>query len=132
MVLLTLNVSPRSMVNIDDYAKLIRRVLELDISFNIIHFSTSSKSVSLIIEVPKEKVQPLKKALKDYNIIIERKEPINIDEELCIHCGQCIALCSTGALYFNEDLKVSYDPEKCIGCLLCVDSCPRSAIIENI
>lgn len=132
MVLLTLNVSPRSMVNIDDYAKLIRRVLKLDISFNIIHFSTSSKSVSLIIEVPKEKVKPLKKALKEYNIIIERKEPINIDAELCIHCGQCIALCSTGALHFNEDFKVDYDPEKCIGCLLCVDSCPRSAIIENI
>ncbi|MHA1270315.1 MAG: DUF362 domain-containing protein [Candidatus Helarchaeota archaeon] len=131
MVLLTLNVSPSSMGTIEDYARLIRKVLALDISFNIIHFSTSSKSINLIIEVPKEKISPLKNALKEYNIIIERKEPINITED-CIHCGQCISLCSTGALYFGTDYEVYYDPEKCIGCLLCVDSCPRSAIKENI
>ncbi|MBD3227947.1 MAG: 4Fe-4S dicluster domain-containing protein [Candidatus Lokiarchaeota archaeon] len=132
MVLLTLNVSPRDMIDIEDYGTLIKKVLELDISFNIIHFSTSSKSVSLIIEVPKEKVKPLKESLKGYNILIERKEPISIDEELCINCGQCIALCSTSALHFDDNDKVCYDSEKCIGCLLCVDSCPRGAILENI
>ncbi|MHA1231154.1 MAG: ATP-binding protein [Candidatus Helarchaeota archaeon] len=131
MVLITLNVSPSAMGNIEDYAKLIRRVLDLDISFNIIQFSTSPKSVNLIIEVPKDKVKPLITALKEYNIIIEKKEPININDQ-CIHCGQCISLCSTGALYYDEEYKVCYDPEKCIGCLLCVDSCPREAIQENI
>ncbi|MHA1250622.1 MAG: ATP-binding protein [Candidatus Helarchaeota archaeon] len=119
MVLITLNVSPSAMGNIEDYAKLIRRVLDLDISFNIIQFSTSPKS------------KPLITALKEYNIIIEKKEPININDQ-CIHCGQCISLCSTGALYYDEEYKVCYDPEKCIGCLLCVDSCPREAIQENI
>ena len=132
MVLLTLNVAPKDMTNIEDYANLIRKVLEFDISFNIIHFSTSSKSISLIIDVPKDKVKPITKRLKEFNIFIERKEPISIDEDLCIHCGQCISLCSTGALYFNADYMTCYDPEKCIGCLLCVDSCPRSAIKENI
>ncbi len=132
MVLLTLNISPRSITNVSDYAKLIRKVLDLDISFNIIHLSTSSKSVSMIIEVPKDKVKALITTLRDYDIIIERKNPISIDEENCIHCGQCISLCSTGALYFDKEYKVCYDHEKCIGCLICVDSCPRSAIKENI
>jgi len=132
MVLLTLSILPSTMIDIDDYAKLIKKVLALDISFNIIQFSTTSKSVSLIIDVPKNKVNPLIKELKEYNIFIERKKPISIEEDLCLHCGQCISLCATGALFFNEELKVVYNHEKCVGCLLCVDACVRSAIKEHI
>ena len=119
------------MIKIEDYAKLIKSVTDLNIPFNIIHFSTSSKAVNLIVDIPKEKVKLFKDALKDYSIIIEQKEPISINDN-CIHCGQCISLCPTGALHFDDEFKVCFNSEKCIGCLLCADSCPRSAIIENI
>ena len=50
----------------------------------------------------------------------------------CNHCAHpmCMANCSTGALYMNDDGIVLVDDEKCNGCQACVEACPlwRSAV----
>jgi ferredoxin len=49
--------------------------------------------------------------------------------ERCVHCGACLAFCSTNALYFDDTtMKILFDPEKCNGCEFCVKACPARAM----
>jgi ferredoxin len=51
------------------------------------------------------------------------------DEESCVHCGICTALCIANALHLNlETRKVEFDREKCTGCGLCTRVCPVKAM----
>lgn len=45
---------------------------------------------------------------------------------LCIHCGQCVPGCPTGALEMVEG-KVEWDDSKCVDCGACYKNCPYSA-----
>jgi|GEM_PF-572359 len=47
-------------------------------------------------------------------------------EEICIQCGTCAAVCPTNALIFETRLHLKV--EKCIGCGLCVSHCPKGAL----
>jgi Pyruvate/2-oxoacid:ferredoxin oxidoreductase delta subunit len=72
----------------------------------------------------------IKESLKKFNIILNKKGRVFVDDDKCVDCGACISLCPTDALCFDEEnrLKLYYD--RCIGCLLCLNSCPRFAIEE--
>ena len=51
------------------------------------------------------------------------------NEELCIHCGACTAICPTGALSIERpSMLVSFHPENCTACGLCVKACPPRAM----
>lgn len=54
--------------------------------------------------------------------------PVNwaIGRRSCFHCTDagCVAACSSGALYKNENGVVSFDTEKCNGCTFCQMACP--------
>jgi ferredoxin len=55
------------------------------------------------------------------------------DDEKCTHCGACITVCPTEALYMDKDtMKVIFDSEKCIACELCVKACPPRAMIVKL
>jgi YjjW family glycine radical enzyme activase len=45
---------------------------------------------------------------------------------LCDACGDCLAVCPSGALTFNEG-KVHWQAALCTDCDACLDACPRSA-----
>ena len=50
-----------------------------------------------------------------------------VDEDLCIGCGDCASYCQFGALEVVDDTSaVRY--EKCMGCGVCVDKCPQGAL----
>ncbi|SHN54500.1 4Fe-4S binding protein [Desulfovibrio litoralis] len=54
------------------------------------------------------------------------------NEELCMHCGMCIALCPVSALSYEQSThKVVFDPERCIGCRACVKVCPVKAMSKD-
>ena len=51
---------------------------------------------------------------------------ITIDFELCLGCGCCIDVCSSGALELNS--KVIINEDDCTECENCVEMCPVGAI----
>ncbi|EGB13601.1 NIL domain-containing protein [Pseudodesulfovibrio mercurii] len=47
------------------------------------------------------------------------------DEDACIHCGVCTAMCPTDALALDrETLKVVFNVDKCSACGMCTRVCP--------
>ncbi len=54
-------------------------------------------------------------------------------EENCVHCGACTAVCPTGALKMDKsDWSLTFDREKCVVCELCVGACPIKVMSVSI
>jgi aryl-alcohol dehydrogenase-like predicted oxidoreductase len=49
-------------------------------------------------------------------------------EDWCQACGECVRLCSVGALYIGDDGRVAAKSELCILCGYCAAVCPEFAI----
>lgn len=47
-------------------------------------------------------------------------------KEACVLCGQCVALCPSGALS-QEAGEIRFDEKQCVGCCSCLNVCPRNA-----
>lgn len=59
----------------------------------------------------------------------EAAKDIKLDQEGCVDCGACTAVCPTDALTINKDSwKLNFDKEACILCELCVNACPVQVI----
>ena len=51
------------------------------------------------------------------------------DEQICTHCGSCIAVCPTDALYIKRpEMEIIFDKDKCSVCELCILTCPTRAM----
>lgn len=50
-----------------------------------------------------------------------------VDEELCIACGECNEVCPFGALSL-EEYRAVVNEEKCMGCGICVSHCTQGAL----
>jgi len=58
---------------------------------------------------------------------------ISRNEESCMHCGLCTALCPSKALHLNLETRlVDFDQEKCTACNMCVTVCPVRAMIMEV
>lgn len=56
-------------------------------------------------------------------------QSISRDDEVCLQCGACTAVCPTGALYIKRpEMEVLFDPERCSACEWCVKACPAHAM----
>jgi MinD superfamily P-loop ATPase len=64
--------------------------------------------------------------LKDFTEV-KASEKASIDQEKCIACGKCIAVCKPGALIGTEQRPLLI-PFLCEGCGVCALVCPTSAI----
>lgn len=54
---------------------------------------------------------------------------ISRDDDSCIDCGLCTALCASGALYLDRSTRrICFDSEKCTGCGMCTRVCPVNAM----
>lgn len=54
---------------------------------------------------------------------------IVLDEDACVSCGLCTAVCRPGALVLDETTaELTFDKDKCVYCEACVIACPRRAI----
>ncbi|MEA1985920.1 MAG: 4Fe-4S binding protein [Candidatus Marinimicrobia bacterium] len=102
-------------------------IKEHDISVNIIKADISSgeKGTAFIEMNGKESelnlaLEFLKKNKVEYQSV---DKYIHLNEDECIHCGACTAVCFAGALEMKGN-KLQFETEKCIVCELCVDACP--------
>ncbi len=120
---------PRSSFQeIENYERIINRILKLEIPFSILKFSLTEHGIEIKLEVPNEKIALIREEFKKESIQI-KNQIVEVDDDLCINCGECISLCNTGALYFDEECIRKFDENKCVGCKLCTDACPREAIV---
>ncbi|MDP2299142.1 MAG: NIL domain-containing protein [Coriobacteriia bacterium] len=59
----------------------------------------------------------------------EAASDIVLDEELCVNCGLCTAVCKPDALTLDPGTQtLVFDKDKCVYCEACVIACPRRAI----
>ncbi len=60
-----------------------------------------------------------------------RQSLLALKQERCGLCKNCIKVCPTKALTFNEETTIlHHDPYKCVSCDRCITVCPNRAIIE--
>ena len=63
--------------------------------------------------------------LKNYGVEIEEvPDTIERDEDSCVHCGACVAVCPSNALFVDgPEKKVALEKDKCVACGNCVRVC---------
>lgn len=68
--------------------------------------------------------------LKNENIkVVSLAKQICIEEDKCVHCGACTAVCFTKSLAMERNTwTLKFEPEKCVVCGLCVPACPLGII----
>lgn len=82
------------------------------------------------LEGDEEKIEEGIKFLEEQRVKVqEAAQDITLDEEKCVDCGACIAVCLPQALRLNSQTwKLEFDKEKCVFCELCVKACPLQII----
>ncbi len=104
-------------------------VKEYDIRINILKAEVfPGKRGSLLLELQgtKENIKKGITYLTKQNVICESLEKwIQFQDEKCIDCGNCTAVCFAGALTMDKaNWKLKFDKNKCVVCELCIPACP--------
>lgn len=61
--------------------------------------------------------------------VAEAASDIVLDDERCVSCGLCTAVCKPDALTLSEsDQTLVFDKDRCVYCEACVIACPRRSI----
>jgi ferredoxin len=112
-------------------------VKDYDLIFNILKATiTPGKEGIMIMELEgtPEKVKNGLEYLKKIGVEVKPLEQQIIkNEEVCIHCGSCTAVCPTSALYVDrESFKILFDPQKCTACEFCVAVCITKAMEVHV
>ncbi|MEA3470730.1 MAG: NIL domain-containing protein [Thermodesulfobacteriota bacterium] len=110
-----------------------RLAQDYDLSFNILRARVSQRREGLLvldIAGTKKNFDRGINYLKESGLKVEPlSKSVTQNVEKCVHCGACLAFCSTNALYFDyKTMKILFDPEKCNGCEFCVTACPARAM----
>ena len=108
-------------------------VKEYDLEFNILRADVGRDRKGLLVLELIGKEEGFKQGmifLKEKGISVQ---PLSQDvtrlDERCTHCGACIAICPSGALYIEDDSRrVRFDKDKCLACELCLKGCPTRAM----
>ena len=51
------------------------------------------------------------------------------DDEVCVHCGACTAVCAAKALSLDQETwELKFNNEKCVACEMCTHACPTGAM----
>ena len=109
-------------------------VKDYNLMFNILQAKITPKEEGIMVlelSGKKEDYAAGIKYLTNLGIKIQPlSKDVSRDDAKCTHCGACVTICPTGALYMDrETMKVIFDDEKCIACELCVRACPPRAMV---
>jgi formate hydrogenlyase subunit 6/NADH:ubiquinone oxidoreductase subunit I len=117
-----------------DKAITYRLVKDFDLAINILRAKvTPQEEGRLLVELSNGDetllVQGLE-YLREQGVGVQLlSQDIQWNENLCVHCGACTAVCFAKAFVLDpKSLKVSFDCDKCIACELCINTCPVQAI----
>ena len=112
-------------------------VKDYDLVFNILQARITPKEEGIMVLELKGKKENYASGVKYLTSLGVKIQPLSKDvtrdEDRCTHCGACITVCPTEALYMDKGtMKVIFDSEKCIACELCVKACPPRAMIVKL
>lgn len=110
-----------------------------DLSFNILKAQiTPRKEGYMTLELIGSEENYMKGIdyLKENQIKVSPvAQRISRNEESCIHCGMCTAICPNDSLSMDrEKREVVFDKERCTACGMCARVCPVDAMnveVEN-
>jgi carbon-monoxide dehydrogenase iron sulfur subunit len=54
---------------------------------------------------------------------------VEVDEEKCVSCQQCVMSCPFGSMFTHEDMETPFKCDLCGGTPQCVKECPNHAIL---
>jgi L-aspartate semialdehyde sulfurtransferase ferredoxin len=112
-------------------------VKDYDLILNILHADISLNKVGKLIadiEGEESNIEAGLKFLDDQGLKYQLfTKSIIWQEDNCVHCGACTAVCPSGALKMNmDDWSLEFDKEKCMVCELCVKACPLNVMCVTI
>lgn len=104
-----------------------------DLDFNILKAQiTPRKKGYLTLELvgSEENCNRAIAYLREHDVEVNpTSQRINRNEESCMHCGMCTAICPTGALSVDpESREVHFERERCTACGFCSRVCPVAAM----
>lgn len=88
--------------------------------FELIEFPVTCR---LCYEPPCQKVCPTQALSRNNHLGVNQ-----VDKELCIGCGECVAACPFGAIYITAEEKIPISCDLCGGDPKCVKYCPREVL----
>lgn len=108
-------------------------VKKFDLEINILHADISLNKTGLLVADVKGDEDNIEEALKfvkesgvKYEVFSKK---LIWQEELCVHCGACTAVCPSGALSMStETWDLEFNKEKCLVCGLCAKACPLNVM----
>jgi len=110
-----------------------RLIKSYNVELNILKAMITPKEEGVMVAEISGEESSYKKAidyLKELGVSIQMlSQDIVWNEEKCTHCGACVTICPTGALYIDKSTwLVSFDASKCVACELCINACPPRAM----
>ncbi len=108
-----------------------------DVTFNILQAQITPRKegfMTVEIEGSQENCLQAVEYLRGQSITVtDPAQRISRNEDSCMHCGMCIAVCPRGSLYLNRaEHVVEFDLELCSACGLCTRVCPVKAMTVEL
>lgn len=123
--------------NMVDQPIVYRLVKDYDLLFNILQAKITPREEGVMVLELKGKKEKYVEGIKYLTSLGVKIQPLSQDvtrdEDKCTHCGACVTICPSEALYTDKKtMKVIFDAEKCIACELCVKACPPRAMMVKL
>ncbi len=112
-------------------------IKDFDLQINILHADISlNKEGKLVIDIIGDdgNIEAGLKYIEDQGIKYKLfTKSLIWQENECVHCGACTAVCPSGALGMDrQSWNLTFDKEKCMVCELCVKACPLNVMCVSI
>lgn len=108
-------------------------VSKYNLEFNILRANITPQSEGLMVlglEGTEDAIEQALSWVQEQGVSVQPLEKDVVrNEERCTHCGACVTMCPTAALYKDpQTQEVLFTSDKCIACELCVPACPPRAM----
>lgn len=108
-------------------------IRQFNLEVNILHADISLNKTGTLVADIKGEEEDLSRALC---FIEEQSIKYKVfnnkliwQEDACVHCGACTAVCPSNALVMNKETWcLEFDKEKCLVCGLCIKACPLNVM----